>query len=148
MRPPSVVVRRPVPNSHLQMPLVEWNQEVETLPAKAAAESLAHRVRFRGSHRRPQNPYTQIGKALVDFLGEDAVSIVDDESVRMIARQCFAELLERPFRRGMGSDVLVENLAGSDLHHDQDVEGAERGGDHHEEVACHNDLEWLRTKVN
>src|SRR4029077_10020907 len=75
MRPPSVVVRRPVPNSHSEMPFVEWNQEVETLPAQAAAESLAHRVRLRGSHRRPQNPYTQIRKALVDFLGEDAVSI-------------------------------------------------------------------------
>jgi len=55
------------------MPRVEWNQEVETLPAKAAAESLAHRVRLRGSHRRSQNVYPQIGKALIDFLGEDAV---------------------------------------------------------------------------
>jgi hypothetical protein len=122
------------------MPFVELNQEVETLPAKAAAEWLAQRVRFRGSHRRPQNPYTQIGKALVDILGEDPVSIVDNESVRMIARQCLPELLERPFRRWMGSDVLVENPAGSDLHHDQDVESAKRGGDHHEEVAGHNDL--------
>src|SRR5260370_29977342 len=100
MRSPSVVVRRPFPNSHLQMPLVEWNQGVETLPAKAAAESLAQRVRLRGSHRRPQNPYTQIGKALVDILGEYAVSIVDEESVRMIARQCLPELLERPFPVG------------------------------------------------
>src|SRR5260370_18761977 len=141
MRPPSVVVRRPVPNSHLQMPFVEWNQEVEDPAAKAAAESLPYRVRLRGSHRRPENPYTQIRKALVDFLGEDAVSIVDDESVRMIARQRFPELLlERPFRRGMGSDVLVENLTRSDLHHDQDVEGTECGSDHHEEVAGHNDL--------
>src|SRR5260370_10199221 len=107
MRPPSVVVRSPFPNRHLQMPFVEWNQEVETLPAKAAAESLAHRVRLRGAHRRPQNPYTQIGKAFVDFLGEDPVSIVDEESVRLIARQCLPELLERPFRGGMGSDVLV-----------------------------------------
>jgi hypothetical protein len=122
------------------MPFVEWNQEVETLPPKGAAESLAQRVRFRGSHRRPQNPYTQISKALVDFLGEDAVSIVDEESVRMIARQCLPELLECPFRCGMGSDVLVENPARTDLHRDQDVEGAERGGDHHEEVAGHNDL--------
>ena len=93
MRPPSVIVRRAVPNSHLQMPFVEWNQEVQTLPAKAAAELLADRVRHRVSHRRPQNPYTQIGKALVDFLGEDAVSIVDEESVRMIARQCGAPRL-------------------------------------------------------
>src|SRR5271166_3173201 len=124
MRPPSVVVRRPVPKSYLQMPFVERNQEVQTLPAKTAGKSLAHRVRLRGAQRRPQNPYTQIGKALVDFLKEDAVSIVDEESVRMIARQCLPELLECPFRCGMGSDVLVKNPARSDLHHDQDVEGA------------------------
>ena len=122
------------------MPLVEWNQEVETFATEAAAQSLAYRVRLWGSHWRSKNPYAQIPKTLVDILGEDPVSIVDNESVRMIARQCLPELLEHPFRCGMGSDVLVENLAGSDLHHDQDVEGAECGGDHHEEVAGHNDL--------
>ena len=41
----------------------------------------------------------------------------------MIARQRFPELLQRPFRRGMGRDVVVENLAGSDLQDDEDVEG-------------------------
>src|SRR5215469_4360955 len=40
----------------------------------------------------------------------------------------------------MGSDVLVENLAGSDLHDEEDVEGTECGGDHHEEIAGHNYL--------
>jgi hypothetical protein len=120
------------------MPLVKRNQEVETLSAKAAAESLAHRVRFRRSHRRPHHSYTQIGKALVDFLGENAVSIVDDKSVRMTARQCLPELLERPFRRGMGSDVLVENLARSDLYDDEDVERTECGRD----LSIANNL-WL-----
>src|SRR5258708_18246788 len=108
MRPPSVVVRGPVPNSHLQMPFVEWNQEVETLPAKAAAESLAHRVRFRGSPRRPQNPYAQIGKALVDLPGADAVAIVDDQAVRVIAPQRPPAVLESPLRCRMCPDVVVE----------------------------------------
>jgi hypothetical protein len=60
----------------------------------------------------------------------------------MIARQRFSELLQRSFRRGMGRDVLVlvENLAGSDLHENEDVEGPEGGGDHHEEIAGHNYL--------
>ena len=73
------------------MALVEWNQEVETFATKTAAESLAHRVRLGGPHQRPQNPYTQIGKTLVDILREDAVAIVDDKVVRMIARQGFPE---------------------------------------------------------
>src|SRR5262249_61313309 len=96
----------PIPNSHLQMAFVEWNQEVETFATKAAAESFAHRVRLRGPQRRPQNPYTQIGKTLVDIRREDVVAIVDDETIRMIARQGFPELLQRPFRRGMGGDVV------------------------------------------
>src|SRR5215471_3719778 len=79
-------------------------------------------------------------KVLVDIRIEDAVTIVDDEAVWMIARQGFPELLQRPFRRGMGRDVVVDNLAGSDLHDNEDVEGTEWGGDHHEEIAGHHDL--------
>ena len=128
MRPPAVIVHGPIPNRDLKMALVEWNQEVETFATKAATQSLAHRVRLWGPHRRTQNLYTQVCKTLVDICREDAVTIVDDEAVRMIARQRFPELLQRPFRSGMGRDVLVENLAGSDLHDDEDVEGAEECG--------------------
>src|SRR5215471_11333180 len=65
------------------MALVEGNQEVQALATKAAAQSFAYGVRLRGSHRRPQNPYPQIGKALVNRLREDAVPIMDDEAVGM-----------------------------------------------------------------
>src|SRR5215472_11871277 len=101
MWPRAVIVHGPIPNSHLKMAFIEWNQEVETFTTKAAAESLAHRVRLWGPHRRPENPYTQICKTLVGMLREDAVAIVDDEAVRMIARQSFSELLQRPFRSRM-----------------------------------------------
>ena len=49
-----------------------------------------------GPHRRAQNPYTQIGKTLVGIRSEDAVTIVDDEEVGMVARQRFPELLQAP----------------------------------------------------
>jgi hypothetical protein len=42
---------------------------------------------------------------------EDAVAIVDDEAVGMIARQRFGELLQSPFGRGMAVTFLVGNLA-------------------------------------
>ena len=54
-----------------------------------------------------------MGKALVHRLREDAVPIMDEEAVGMAARQRFPELLQCPFRRGMGRGVEVENLAGS-----------------------------------
>jgi hypothetical protein len=58
----------------------------------------------------------------------------------MISRQRFPELMQRPFRRRMGRHVLVDNLSGSNLYDDEAVEGAERGGDHHEEVASYHGL--------
>ena len=128
------------------MALVERKQEVETFATEAAAQSLAYRVRLWGSHWRSQNPYAQIPKTLVDLLSEDTVPIVDDEAIGMITRQRFPELLQRPFRRGMASDIVVENPPRFDLHDDEDVEGTECGGDYHEEVAGHHDLGMVADK--
>ena len=129
------------------MALVEGNQEVQTLATKAAAQWFAYGVRLWGSHRRWQNPYPQIGKALVHRLREDAVPIMDDEAAGMAARQRFPELLQSPFRRGMGRGVVVENLAGSNLYHEEDIEGSEGGRDQHEEVAGHHDLGMVADKA-
>ena len=79
------------------MAFAEGNQEVETLATKAAAHSLAYGVRLRGSQRRPQNPYPQIGKTLVNRLREDAAPIMDEEGAGMTARQRFPQLLQCPF---------------------------------------------------
>src|SRR5215472_5402173 len=128
MRPPPVIVAGPVPNSYLQMAFVEGKQEVETFATEAAAQSFAYRVRLWGSRWRSQNPYAQIPKTLVDLLIEDTVPIVDDEAIGMIARQRFPELLQCPFRRGMASDIVVENPPRFDLHDDEDVEILMRRG--------------------
>ena len=84
-------MRGPLTNSPLEMTFVERNQEIQTFATKAPAHSLAHGVRLGGSHWRPQNSYSQIGETLVDFLCEDAIPIVDQEAVEMIARQRFPE---------------------------------------------------------
>src|SRR5215472_825460 len=76
MGPSAVIVDCPIPNRHLQMAFVEGNQEVQTFATKAAARSFVYGVRLWGSHRRSQNPYPQIGKALVNRLREDAVPIM------------------------------------------------------------------------
>ena len=96
MRPAPVIVDGPISNSPLQMTFVEWHQEVQTLPAKAPAQSLAHRARLRRSHRCPQNSYTQVRETDIDFLREDAIPIVNEEAVGMIAGQRFPELLQAP----------------------------------------------------
>jgi hypothetical protein len=58
----------------------------------------------------------QARETLVDLRSEDAIAIMDEEAVRMIAGQRFPELLQPPCRRGMGRNVLVENLARSNLY--------------------------------
>src|SRR5215469_7130696 len=94
MRPAPVIVDGPISNSPLQMTFVEWHQEIQTFATKAPAHSLAHGIRLGGSHRRSQNSYPQVGESLVDFLREDAIPIVNEEAVGMIARQRFPELLQ------------------------------------------------------
>src|SRR5215469_14663151 len=111
MWPPTVIMRGPLANNPSEMTFVEGNQEIETFATKAPAQSLAHRVRLRRSHRRPQNSYTKVRQTLIDFRSEDAIAIVNEEAIGMIARQRFSELLQRPLRRGMGRDVVVDNLA-------------------------------------
>ena len=93
MRPAPVIVAGPIPNSHSQMTFVEWNQEIQTFASKAPAHPLAHCVRLGGSHRRPQNSYPQIRQTLVDVFSKDAIAIMDEEAVCMIAGQRFPELL-------------------------------------------------------
>ena len=46
---------------------------------------------------------------------------MDHESIRMVVCQKFAELLNRPFRRGMIGYIDKENPAGANLHRDEDV---------------------------
>src|SRR5262249_36621768 len=54
--------------------------------------------------------------------------------------QGFPELPQRPFRCGMGRDVVVEHVAGSDLHDNERAESKECGGNYHEEIAGHHGL--------
>ena len=139
MRPPPVIVDGPTPNRHFADGGRLRVSTSRDTPDEGCRPVVADRVRLRRSHRRPQNSYTQVRQTLVNFLSEDAIAIMDDEAVGMIVRQRFPKLLQCPFRRGIGCDDVVETPAASDLHDDQDVQGAEGGGDHREEVAGHHD---------
>ena len=87
MWPPVVIMRGPLVNNPSEMTFAEGNQEVKTFATKAPAQSLAHCVGLGGSHGRPQDSHPQVRETLVDFLSEDAIPIVDDEAVGMVARQ-------------------------------------------------------------
>ena len=52
----------------------------------------------------------------------------------MITRKRLPELLDRPFRRGMSGDIVMEDSTGAQFHDYKYVQGAECGRDHDEEV--------------
>ena len=58
----------------------------------------------------------------IDTLRENAVVIVHDKSMRLIARHHHAALLRRPFRRRTVRHIPVQNPARADLQHDEHVE--------------------------
>src|ERR1035438_10196569 len=61
----------------------------------------------------------------------------------MIEHQEFAELLSRPFGRGMRSHVRVENAPRTDLPGDEDIQEAERSGHRHEMIAGDDGLRMV-----
>src|SRR5215469_3362739 len=145
MRPPAVIVDCPIPV------ICRWRSWKgisksrhfrRRLPPSHAHTELAFGART--GARRTRTPRS--ARPWSDVRGEDAIAIVDEEALGMTAGQSFSELLHRPFRRGIRGDVVVGNLAGSDLHDDEDVEGAEAGGDHHEEVTGHHGLGMMADK--
>jgi hypothetical protein len=75
---------------------------------------------------------------LVQILGEDAVPIVDQVSIGMIAWQRLPKLLQGPLRRRVGGDVVMKDSPGAQFHDDEHIHGAEAGRDDHEEITCHD----------
>jgi hypothetical protein len=83
---------------------------------------------------------------LVERLGKDAVSIVDEEAIRVVRRYRFAQLLERPRRRGMCSCIDMQDPVGRVFHDDKHVKQAKGGRDYHTEVTRDDRLSMIADK--
>jgi hypothetical protein len=118
-----------------EVPLVDGNQVVETLPSDGADQPFAERVGGRRSRRSLQDVHAAGFQFGVEASGKDPVAVVDQESVGMVNGEKFAELLDGPVGGRMRCDVGVQNAAGVDLHGDEYVQNPESRGDRHEEVA-------------
>ncbi len=116
------------------------DQVVEAFPANRPNEPLTVSIRLRSLWRRLQYANTEASKAFIDGRSENAVSVMDHESVRMIKSQEFAKLLSCPFRRRMVCDVEVQDAPGADLHGQEHIDDPEIRGDGGEEVTCHDCL--------
>src|SRR5262245_44047449 len=83
----------------LQMLLAERDQVVETFPANRTDQPFAKGIGLWGVRRRLQHPRTKATKSSVHVGSENAVAVMDHESVRMIESQEFTKLLGRPIGR-------------------------------------------------
>jgi hypothetical protein len=81
-----------------------------------------------------------VAHALVEFVREDTVPVMDEKSVPMVSRNRFAELLDGPLGRRMCRDIGMQNSARRVLHQDEDIEEAKGRCDHRAEIAGDNGL--------
>src|SRR5262249_24386691 len=108
------------------MGFTKRNDPIEAFPANGPDQSLAKRVRLWCSSRRLQNPHTEAFQLLIQFVRENRISVVDEESVRMIKCEKLTELLNRPFSCGVFRSIPMYNLPRPNFHRDKDVHDAER----------------------
>src|SRR5215472_11718184 len=134
------VMDYPLCDRHLQMALVDRDQEVEALAPQACAQPFTDCVGPGRPNRSSKNSHSAVRHFLIQLLGEDGVPLVDHKTIGMIARKCLAELLQRPFRSRMSGHVVGEDTTASDLHPHEYVQVSKSGCDHDEKVTGHDDL--------
>jgi len=72
---------------------------------------------------------------------------MNEEAVFVIAWYGFAWLLNRPFGSRVRRRVAMEDTAGTDLHHHENVNDAEADSDRDQEVACEQGPGMIADKV-
>ena len=77
----------PLRKNRPKTPFVEQNHPIETLAPCRPDEAFAMRVRFRRAHQRLQHLERHRPEDLVHGWREDAIAIMDEETIRTIQRQ-------------------------------------------------------------
>jgi hypothetical protein len=69
--------------------------------------------------------------------------IMQEKLAIAIARKCFSQLLQRPFRRRMFGDIEMYETPGSDLESNEYIKDTEVGRHRHKEVASYNTVRMI-----
>src|SRR5882762_5201963 len=93
-----------------------------------------------------QHPQSKSLELLVHLCREDRVTVMDQETVGMIAGNRFAKLLQRPGCRWMRGDVAMHDAPCPDLHQEEHIESSEPGGHHDQEIARDDGLGVIADK--
>jgi hypothetical protein len=87
-----------------------------------------------------------VADVLVERLGENAVTVMQQKTVTMVSRDGFTQLLQRPVRCRVCRHIAMHNTAGRVFHQDKDGEQAKGGRDHHAKVAGDDGLGMVADK--
>jgi hypothetical protein len=126
--------------------LGQRDHEVRAFPPQRAQEPLTERIGLGTPHRCFEDPETQVPHLLIKLLGEDAVSVMDEEAIAVVNRDGFTQLRQGPCRGGMRGHIDVEDFSARVFHHHEHKEEAKGGRDHHPEVACDDRLHMVANK--
>jgi hypothetical protein len=99
MRMPVVVVWRPLAQETPQVVLGERDQHVQLCPSSRVQEPLTEGVGLRTLGWGFQEPHPQVAYTLIELRGEETVSVMDQEAIRVIRWDGFAQRLPRPWCR-------------------------------------------------
>src|SRR5271163_3824558 len=104
--PSFIIVSDPRPQTSPQVLLIQRDHEIQTLSSHCPDEPFAIGIGLRCPDWNVQYPQPKcVPQFLVQVRGKDGVSIVNQESVRMIARDGLPQLLQSP----VGGHVAVQD---------------------------------------
>ena len=93
-------MRHPFSQNSSQMFLAERNHEIQALAPHRSNQSFTVRIGLRCSRRGSQRLQAETLNGFIHLLREDAVAIMDQEAIVVVAGNGLAELLCRPIGRG------------------------------------------------
>ena len=129
-----IVMCHPFFQNASQLIFRQWDEEVEAFSAERADHAFTEAVCLRASRWCPEYSQSHVRDRSVELGRKDSIVIVDEETVTMVRRDGFPQLLQRPGRCWVGCHITMHNPSGLVFDNDQYVEHAKRCGDDDTEV--------------
>lgn len=80
----------------VQVVFRQWNHEAQAFPPQRAHEALAQRIGLRTPDGDFEHLQSEVAYTLSKLLGEDVIPVMDQETIAVMNRNGFAQLLHRP----------------------------------------------------
>jgi hypothetical protein len=146
MGTPLVVMSHLLRQDSAQVFLAQWNHKIPNTHGVCFPLNVRSMRSPLVLARACAAPEVQSLELLVHLCREDGVTVTDQETVRMIARNRFAKLLQGPGRRWMCGDVAMHDAPCADLHQEEHIESSEPSGHYDQEIAGDDGLGVIANK--